>query len=627
MFWLRKAEKRTGAEKRHTVGRMLLGEVEGHVPVEALSSKGRKSLEMSSAYQFDEFMASAKAALEEGSTETAKEWVNRALSLRKHVEEEAIARAHDLKARILVAEEEYSEAAEVLQKSLDMFWRNAEGHELLAELMILDGRYGEAVSALETAVEMSPRNVDALSVLIFCRGECGENEAARICFEKCVGIDADFAESYYHMGICLLHEGSTEAAKFFEEALSRNPVLSGPHYYLGRMKMDEGDLAAAERELRMELELNPANSLAEFQLIRLHLLRVPWREAAELFDRYFPPEAFCGIPALKVCRFHFNYESLNENLEPWIDAVRTELPQTPGSLFHIAKVYRYKAMFGEAVETLKKAIETDKELRPAYRELAEIYRAQDDFARASEVLGEETTVFGDAEAYCELGKALISCGRYSEAEEAGRKAVSLEPGRAEAHYLLGFVLANMATRGPGSENIVQEARKCLSRALEIDPRHAAARAYLMRVVFQEGKYAECLQMAENVLKENPQDRLALWHSGRCFRATGELARAEERLLRLVELYPDDREGRGELAEVYRAQKRFKEAAEELEQAIAIPGRRPPPDLLFRLGEIYMTDLKQPARARVYFFHFLQTAPPGHPKYDLAKRLLGGASLE
>lgn len=612
-------------ERRFTAGTRYQGNTRRRTIFPEWLTKERKGFGMSSAYEFDEFMANAKAALDEGNTETANDWVNRALSLRKHVDEEAIAQVYDLKARVLVAEEEYAEAEELVQKSLDGFWRNAEGHVLLAELMILDGRHGEAVSVLETAIEMAPRNAHALSLLVFCRGEGGEHEAAKKLFEKCVEVDANSAEGYCHMGICSLHEGNPEAAMFFEEALSRNPVLTGPHYYLGRMKIEEGDLAAAERELRMELELNPANSLAEFQLIRLYLARV-WQEAVELFDRHFPADVFCDIPALKVCRFHFNYELLNANFQPWIEAIRRELPQTPENLFHVAKIHRHKALFGEAVEILKKIIETEKEFRPAYRELAEIYSVQDDFARACDVRDGEAVVFRDGEAYCELGKALFSCGRYSEAQDAARKAVDLAPDRAEAHYLLGSILANMAMRAARLENVMEEAKKCLSRALEIDPQHAPARAYLMGVSFHEGKYDECLQMADGALREDPQDRLALSFSGRCFRAEGAMTQAEERLVKLVELYPDDREGRGELAEVYRAQNRFKEAAEELEQAIAVPGRRPPPDLLFRLGEIYLTDLKEPAKARAYFFRFLQAAPPGHPDYDVAKKLLGGVGL-
>ncbi len=575
-------------------------------------------------YQFEEYMSSAREALHDGNTDTAMDWVNQALSLSKHLDEEAIAQAHQLKAQVLVAQEEYAEAEEALLKSLDLFGRNAEGHFLLGELALLDGRIEEATSAFESATELSPESAHALSMLIFCRAQFGKQEAAREAFEKCVGRDPGLADAHYHMGICLLRERRPEARELFEKALSLNPVLSGPHYYLGRIAMADGDLAGAERQFQREMELNPANSLAEFQLIRSYLVGAPWQEAVDLFDKHFPSEDFCDIPALKSCRFHFNYELLDGKFEPFIEAIERELPQTPENLFHEAKVYRLKSLFGEAIEVLKKIIESESHFRPAYLELSELYGEQDEFRRASGVLEQAAEVFQDAEAYCSLSRAYISEGRYTEAEEAARKAVPLRPDLAETHYLLGAILTETASRGADPEERMREAKQALRTALEIDPSHTHAKSYLMHIAFQGKDYSECIQIAEKMLSENPEDRMALWYSGRCLQAMGEMARAEERLAKLVETHPEDQSGRGALAEVYRAQGKFQEAAEELEQAVAVPGRRPLPDLLFLLGEIYLQDLKQPAKSREYFLRFLHAAPPGHPNSERAKRLLGGA---
>ncbi len=578
---------------------------------------------MSGVYQFDDYIASAREALEEGSTDEAMEWVNQALSLSKHLEDEAIAQALHLKAQVLIAEEEYSEAEEALQRSLDMFRRNTEGHVLLGELMLLDGRHEAAASAFELAVEIAPENVHAGSLLIFCYDQLGKHDLAKKRFDKCIELGPDLADSYYHMGICFFREGNPEAKELFEKALSRNPVLSGPHYYLGRMKLAEGDLAAAEAELRTELELNPANSLAELELIRADFLGSPWKEGLELFDKHFPPEDFWDIPALSGCRFHFNYELLNEKFRSFIRAVKTEIPQTPENLFKMARVYRRKSLLGEAVELLKNLIETDKSFRPAYRELAKLYEIQDERGRGCEALEEAAAIFEDAEAYGDLGKAFLSCGRYDDAEEAARKAVSLGPDHAEPHYLLGAILAEKAARPAAPKGLTEEARASLLKALEIDPQSRAARAYLMHLAFGGEKYDECFELAERTLKENPEDRLALSYSGRCFHAVGDFALAEERLTKLLELYPDDQASRGALAEVYRAQRKFKEAVRELEQGIAIPARHPPADFLFRLGQIYLLDLNEPARAQEYLVRFLQAVPPGHPNFDRAKQLLGG----
>jgi len=582
---------------------------------------------MSGVYRFDEYIASASKALEEGNTETAMEWVDRAISLSKHLDEETLAGVYHLKARILIAEEEYSEAEELLRKSLEMSGRNQEGMVLLGEVTLLDGRYEDAATAFESALKLGPEEVHPRSLLIFCYGQTGNHDRARECFEKCVALDAELADSYYHMGICLFNEGKGEASEFFEKALAKNPVLSGPHYYLGRMRIAEGDFAGAEKELQSELELNPANSLAELELMRSYLLAIPWQEALDLFDRHFPAEVFCDIPALKGCRFHFNYELLDEKFRSFIHAVKANLPQTNENVFRVAKLYRVKSLLGEAAEHLKKIMEDNRNFRPAYRELAELYRIQDELSRACEVLEETARIFGDAEAYRELGRTLLSSGRYSEAQEAVRKAAALAPDDAEAHYLLGATLSYAAGRTADRERLMEEAAKSIRKALEINPQYEPARVFLMHMALEGGRYDECLTAANQFLKENPQDRMALLYSGRCLHATGNLNLAMERLKNLLELHPDDQTARGALAEVHRDLGKPKEAAEELEQAVALPGRRPPLDLLFRLGEIYLTDLNEPAKARDCLFRFLRAAPPGHPNFDRAVELLGRPSLE
>lgn len=577
---------------------------------------------MSGVYQFDQYMAHAKESLEDGSTDSALDWVNQALSVSKHLEDEPVARAHLLKARILVAEEEFRHAEEAIQKSLDLFRRNVEAHMLLGELMVMDGRNEAATAALESALDISPDNCHASSLLIFCHGLRGQYDLAGNAFERCIQLDPEVADSYYYMGVASLCQGKPEARGLFEKALSKNPVLSGPHYYLGRIMMRENDLAGAQAEFFKELELNPANSLAELELIHAYLHNLPWQEAAELFEKHFPPEVFCEIPVLHGCHFHFNYELLEDRFRSFMKAIEKELPQTPENLLRVARISRYKSLFGEAAELLKKVIEADRSLRPAYAELAEIYALQDERGRACEVLEEAAGMFGDAEAHCALGRGLLACGRYAEAEQAVRKAVFLEEKLAESHFLLGVILADRASRTRDPKPLMDEARASLLRALEMDPNHAAARTYLMEVAFQEGKYEECLELAETTLNDNPQHRLALSYSGRSLQALGNLTGAEERLLKLLDFSPDDSAARATLAQVYRDQERFPEAVEQLEQAVTVPGKRPQPELLLRLGETYLNNLDQPAKAREYLIRFLQSAPSGHPEFDRAKELLG-----
>lgn len=575
--------------------------------------------------QFEEHLSKARDALEQGDTIVASESVDRALSMRKQLDKERIAEATQVQARIRIADEEYDEAEELLRNSLELRSDSAEGRILLGELMLLEDRLDEATEVLRSALDISPENVDAFSLLIFCHAKSGDRASAHECFNRCVQFDSERADAYHHMGVCCLCEGVSDARTYFEKAIANNPVLSGPHYYLGAMAIAEDNLAAAEEHLRKELELNPANSLAELQLIRFYLLQAPWLEAASLFDAHYPPELFGDIPVLTRCRFHFNYDVLDERFQPFLDAVLKELPQTPENLFHIAKIYRLKSLFGDAVEVLKKILEADRLFRPAYAELADLYRVQDELSRACGILEEGVQLFGDAESLCAFARMLFQSGRFTEAEEAARKAVSLGPDLPEPHYLLGAVIAEFATRRSGSEAALEEAEASLKQALAIDPNHEPSRAYLMHVTLQREKYPECLQLARKALTENPQDRAALSYAGRCYQATGDLASAEEHFVKLMEHHPENLSGRALLADVYYARGKFKQAAEELEQAIAIAGRRPQADILFRLGEIYLLHLNEPDKARDVLIHFLQAAPPGHPDFDRAKELLSGHS--
>ena len=73
-----------------------------------------------------------------------------------------------------------------------------------------------------------------------------------------------------------------------------------------------------------------------------------------------------------------------------------------------------------------------------------------------------------ARRFLSLGKMLLKVKRYEKAEEAARSAVAHDATLADAHWLLGAVLA---ARGD-----CPSAAKCFARALELDPEHAEAKA-------------------------------------------------------------------------------------------------------------------------------------------------------
>ncbi len=111
---------------------------------------------------------------------------------------------------------------------------------------------------------------------------------------------------------------------------------------------------------------------------------------------------------------------------------------------------------------------------------------EDQLARALEALGQadfpaaihllEELVVDDpanARAWSQLGVCYLETQRPSDAAEAFTRALQSAPRDAQAHYLLGNAC--------GSLGQLDRAADCYRRALEIDPHHAKAEEFLMKV--------------------------------------------------------------------------------------------------------------------------------------------------
>ena len=112
--------------------------------------------------------------------------------------------------------------------------------------------------------------------------------------------------------------------------------------------------------------------------------------------------------------------------------------------------------------------------------------SEDRLARAIEALGQadfpaaisllEELVVDDsanARAWSELGVCYLETQRPSDAVEALSRAVHASPEDAQAHYLLGNACGSMGE--------LDRAAACYRRALELEPRHAKAEEFLIKV--------------------------------------------------------------------------------------------------------------------------------------------------
>lgn len=128
-------------------------------------------------------------------------------------------------------------------------------------------RYEAAVSEFREALRLDPKLVMRarfpLAVALF---EMKQSAEARQEFETVRSEIGDHPGVAYYLGRLDIQDQNYEAAVRDLTAATAKPPFPDTAYYLGFACLKKGDLAAAEKWLKQAIEINPHDSLAQFQL-------------------------------------------------------------------------------------------------------------------------------------------------------------------------------------------------------------------------------------------------------------------------------------------------------------------------------------------------------------------------
>jgi tetratricopeptide (TPR) repeat protein len=134
-----------------------------------------------------------------------------------------------------------------------------------------------------------------------------------------------------------------DAAKEYQEILKQFPNATGVHFHMARLYLSKPDAEAdasekAQKELQMELELDPKNAGAEYLLGELAREATQWDEAinhlsrATKLDPTFA-EAFLGLGMSCI-----SARKIAEAIPPLETYVKMQ-PANPAGHYHLAVAY------------------------------------------------------------------------------------------------------------------------------------------------------------------------------------------------------------------------------------------------------------------------------------------------
>jgi arylsulfatase A-like enzyme/Tfp pilus assembly protein PilF len=145
----------------------------------------------------------------------------------------------------------------------------------------------------------------------------------------------------------------------------------------------------------------------------------------------------------------------------------------------------------------------------------------------------------------------------------------------------------------GEDRKPEEARSSLERALEIDPKSAAALSELGRLELDQGNYRRAADLLSRALAIRPQDSTSAYGEARARYALGDLHGARARLESSEDLLAGNYEALCLLGKVDAESKNWAKAEDPLEAAVILDSSRP--EAYVELARVYLAENK-PAEA-------------------------------
>jgi len=206
----------------------------------------------------------------------------------------------------------------------------------------------------------------------------------------------------------------------------------------------------------------------------------------------------------------------------------SEIEPTRNVFLRLGRLARELGLADEAEKAFQRAIKSDPRSWLALTSLGSLAIRRGEYSAAVNYLRLAREIKEDPGSLSILGDALRNTGRDSEAEEAYRSAIQIDPNYEEAYYNLGVLLRHRPA----------EAQALLRRAIELDPVFAAAHRELGFLLSERAPSTEAEAHLRKALELDPKDGWAHIYLGSCLwrRAAVDAAVAEFRIAQ--ELEPD-----------------------------------------------------------------------------------------
>lgn len=447
----------------------------------------------------------------------------------------------------------------------------------------LEARLTDHVSDVaDTVLRKEPRHPQAAALKIAAQAVTEEGVSTAI--PKAEALAGQFpTEPDVAILLAALYEQRQrhgEAERTLRRALQDHPKNLDLLNNLNAILTNAKDWGGAEAVVRRMIEIEPQSMDHRIRLVRLYIARNADDKAEAVLREAIALDPESEQRRLALSEFHLNRKNLPAAERALLDAA-AHLPRSSRIQFGLAALYRKSGQDEKARERYRALTQEFKD-KPVGLE-AKVKLAEMDLSagRHAEAERQVQEVLSDnprsSDGLMLLGRMALARRNGKDAVQAFRTVLHDQPDSALGHYLLG-----QAYQLTGETGLAKES---FERAVALYPDQVEATRSLAVLESKSGRHQQARARLDDLLKQRPDDVVALDMLMTLDVATKNWHGAEHTLARLRRLSGDHYLAWLAQGRFYEAQRRLGEAGHAYERAIASAPNEPEPLLALLKVEV------------------------------------------
>ena len=396
----------------------------------------------------------------------------------------------------------YKQAIAAYKQAVQLDKENVDAMRGLAQNLANDNQIEAALSEYQMVEETDPQDSQAPLRMAEIYRRMGKFDLAMENLKKAEALNQDSLEVPYNEAIVL------EAQGRYDDAASTLQKL------LARTTSPDGNYSTGERNNRT---------------LFLERLAAIYREAdrpAVAIETY---RKIIDLGGDEAARGYADLIDVYRDQKQWADADRTareavqKFPKDKNLKMALALQLVDDGKPDDAVRTAKSALTGGPDDRDTYVQLSQIYARLKRWKDAENALtqAQKLAVRPEEKEYIQfvLGSVYERQKKYTQAEQAFRQVLQMDPNNSQTLNYLGYMLADQNTH-------LEEALTLIKHAVRLDPQNGAYLDSLGWAYFRLGKYDQAEENLRRAADKTPNDATVQDHLAELYAKTGKLKLAE-----------------------------------------------------------------------------------------------------